>query len=116
METIEASTRRPETGEKCGLCATPVPTPATTTTRSHPAEAGNPQPIRRRWVGLFLGRLLLRICPKDVPNEPCDGCQLRALCKCAQEDFTEAARVERRVWMVLLGCSLVALLMVIFAR
>lgn len=116
MDTIEAPTRRPGPGEKSSPRATHLVTPATTTAWSHQVETGNPEPIRSSWLGLFLGRLLQRVCPKNVPNEPCDGCQLRALCKCAQEDFAGAVRVERRVWMVLSACVLVALLMVIFAR
>jgi len=62
-----------------------------------------------RWLGIFLGQLVLRVCPENRPEEPCDGCQLRALCKCAQDDFAAAARIEKRVWAVLAACCLVAL-------
>ena len=58
-----------------------------------------------RWVGQFLGRETLRVCPEAAKSDPCEGCALRVLCKCAQEDWESACRVERRVWMVIIACS-----------
>jgi len=52
-----------------------------------------------------LGRLILRICSsgrKECRNE---SCQLRALCKCAMDDFRAATVVERRVWVILAACG-----------
>ena len=62
------------------------------------------------WPKIFLGRTILRVCPRGRSEEPCEGCELRVLCKCAQEDFLRAARVERTVWAVLLACGVVAIL------
>ena len=62
------------------------------------------------WLKVFLGRTILRVCPSGRSAEPCEGCELRVFCKCAQEDFLRAARVERTVWAVLLACGVVAIL------
>ena len=66
------------------------------------------------WPKVFLGRLVLRVCPSGRAEEPCEGCELRALCKCAQDDFAAAARVERTVWAVLLACGVVTILCWLF--
>lgn len=56
--------------------------------------------ILPRWLGQFAGQTVLRVCPAAHREDPCAGCELRVLCKCAQEDFDAAVRVERRVWTV----------------
>ncbi len=61
--------------------------------------------ILPRWLGQFAGRSILRICPAAHREEPCAGCELRALCKCAQEDLVAAARVEKNVWALLAACG-----------
>jgi len=53
------------------------------------------------WLRLFLGRQVLRLCAKGSAVEICDGCGLRPLCKCANDQLEEAAAIERRVWAVL---------------
>lgn len=62
-------------------------------------------PFLPRWLELFLGRQLLRFCPEAKQIEDCEGCELRALCGCAHQEFLQAAAVERRVWAVLVGCG-----------
>jgi len=57
------------------------------------------------WLGQFAGRTVLRVCPAAHREDPCAGCELRVLCKCAQEDLTAAALVEKRVWIVLAACG-----------
>ena len=66
------------------------------------------------WPKVFLGRLVLRVCPSGRAEEPCEGCELRALCKCAQEDFAAAARVERTVWAALAACGVATILCWLF--
>jgi hypothetical protein len=66
--------------------------------------------IRPRWVGQFLGRGVLRVCPDGDKGDACAGCSLRVLCRCAQADFEASCRVEKRVWLVLAGCASAALL------
>lgn len=61
--------------------------------------------ILPRWLGQFAGQSILRVCPAAHREDPCAGCELRVLCRCAQEDFNAAARVERRVWIVLAACG-----------
>ncbi len=68
-----------------------------------------------RWLNLFLGRELLRVCPYAHKDEPCTGCRLRALCKCAQDNLVAAATIERRVWGVLALCGAAAILYAAFA-
>ncbi len=79
------------------------------TNTSTPLKAACPaQPgllIRPRWVGQFLGREILRVCPKAHRIDPCPGCELRVFCKCAQADFAAATRVEKAVWTVLAACG-----------
>jgi len=65
---------------------------------------------RRHWLSLFLGRVISRVCPSVPAIGECTGCRLRALCKCAQDDFLAAARVENRVWAVVAACAVVILL------
>lgn len=109
MDIDKAPRSRP-TGEREGSeGVTRVTTLATATTPVCMAAPTDGKVFRPRWLGIFLGRLVLRVCPENRPEEPCDGCHLRALCKCAQDDFTAAARVEKRVWAVLVACCLVAL-------
>ncbi len=62
-----------------------------------------------RWLGLFLGRQLLRFCPPARDIENCEGCALRPFCKCAYEQILAARAVERRVWAVLAVCGGAAL-------
>lgn len=57
--------------------------------------------IRPRWLGRFLGREILRVCPEAKKEDPCEGCSLRVFCRCAQADFEAAEKVERRVWAVI---------------
>ena len=83
-------------------------TSATVTTCPPASASGGLRPPR--WLGIFLGRLVLRVCPANRPAEPCDGCHLRALCRCAHDNHVEAARVEARVWAVIAACGLGALL------
>jgi len=61
--------------------------------------------ILPRWVGQFAGQSLLRVCPAAHREEPCAGCELRAVCKCAQDDMAAAARVEKNVWALLAACG-----------
>lgn len=57
--------------------------------------------FRPRWLGRFVGRELLRVCPEATKPDPCVGCSLMVFCRCAQADFAESQRVERRVWLVI---------------
>jgi len=70
------------------------------------SAAARVRTIRPRWLGLFLGQLILRICSsgrrKECRNE---SCQLRVLCKCAMDDFRAATVVERRVWTIVAVCG-----------
>jgi hypothetical protein len=68
-----------------------------------------------RWLSVFLGRELLRVCPYAHKDEPCRGCRLRALCRCAQENLASAAAIEKRVWAVLAVCGAAAILYAAFA-
>ncbi len=70
---------------------------------------------RPRWLNLFLGREVLRVCPYAHKDEPCQGCRLRVLCRCAQENLAAAAVVERRVWVVLAICGGLSILYAAFA-
>ena len=79
-----------------------------------PSEPMVGQNFRPRWLGIFLGRIILRVCPDNRPSEPCEGCHLRALCKCAQDHHFEAAAIEMKVWTMLLAASLGALLLWLF--
>lgn len=72
------------------------------------------QNFRPRWLGITLGRIILRVCPDNRRSEPCEGCQLRVLCKCAQDHHHEAAAIEMKVWSILLASSLGALLFWLF--
>ena len=66
--------------------------------------------ILPRWLGQFAGQTVLRVCPAAHRADPCAGCELRVLCKCAQEDSAASARVEQRVWTVLAACGAVVIL------
>ena len=110
METDKTPESRPKAERECGECVTKEASPATSAAQACPAAPTSVQGFRPRWLGAFLGRLVLRVCPENRPEEPCDGCHLRALCKCAQDDFLAAARIERRVWAVLAACGFGALL------
>ena len=72
--------------------------------------AGMGQRKGPRWLKLFLGRELLRACPYARGKDPCEGCRLRVLCRCAQENLAAATAVERRVWVVLSVCGAAAIL------
>jgi len=63
--------------------------------------AGEPRKSALRLLRLLLGRLILRACPSGSEVNVCEGCHLRALCKCAHEDFRAAATVERRFWAIM---------------
>ena len=65
-----------------------------------------------RWLGMFLGKQLLRVCPSARRIMPCEGCELRVLCKCAQEQLRAAAAIEHRIWMALAACGGVVILYV----
>ncbi len=47
------------------------------------------------------GQIILDTCPADRTSDDCEGCHLRALCKCAYTDFLASAATEQRVWIVL---------------
>ncbi len=79
------------------------------------SSAGMGQRKGSRWLKLFLGRELLRVCPYARGRDPCEGCRLRVLCRCAQEDLAAAAAVERRVWVILSVCGAAAILYAVFS-
>lgn len=110
MDNDKAPRSRPTDERECRECVTGVETPATATTSACTAEPTGGQVFWPRWLGVFLGRMVLRVCPQNIPEEPCEGCHLRALCKCAQDNFLEAASIEKKVWAVLVACGLGALL------
>jgi len=58
-----------------------------------------------RGLAWLLGTLVLRSCPAARNVQTCEGCHLRVLCRCAQEDFRAGVAVERRVWAVLTVCA-----------
>lgn len=62
------------------------------------------------WLARPLGSLALRACPIARDSEICKGCHLRALCKCAQEDFLARSTSERWIWLVLTLCGGVSVL------
>jgi hypothetical protein len=83
----------------------------------HGPDTASRRSGRSRWTGwpkIFLGQTILRVCPSGRSEEPCEGCELRALCKCAQTDFLQAARVERTVWAVLSACGAATILCWLF--
>lgn len=68
-----------------------------------------------RWLCSLLARQFLRFCPVRDRVEICEGCHLRALCKCAQEDILAASAGERRFWFALAVSGAVAILLALFA-
>jgi hypothetical protein len=58
-----------------------------------------------QWLGLFLGKQFLRFCSSGSKYETCEGCDLRAMCKCAHEQMLQAAAIERKVWAMLASCG-----------
>lgn len=66
------------------------------------------------WSRLFLGRWADRLCAvkRDCSEKRCG---FRALCECARRDLQAAARVETRVWAVLVLCGVAVLLWAMLA-
>lgn len=78
------------------------------------SSAGRSQPGPRiaqpRWWQQQTGRLVLRACPSGDKPDACEGCQLRALCRCAHEDWQKACRLESRFWAVIAICGVAVFL------
>ena len=56
------------------------------------------------------GQIILDTCPANRTRDDCEGCHLRALCRCAYADFRAAGAREQRVWVVLALSATVTIL------
>src|SRR6266496_3696394 len=63
-----------------------------------------------RGLARFLGTWALRSCLATRNSQTCEGCHLRVLCRCAQEDFRVDVAIEQKVWAVLTLCAGVSIL------
>ena len=94
---------------KAALAEGVRPGPHCSETREREADNALPAFVPR-WLGLFLGRQFLRFCSSGSKFEVCEGCDLRAMCKCAHEQMLKAAAVERKVWAMLASCGAAVIL------
>jgi len=68
------------------------------------------------WLGMLLGRLILRICPAGKRACAHESCHLRAFCKCAQAEWTAAGALENRFWVALAICAVAVIVYCFFLR
>lgn len=66
-----------------------------------------------RWLLRLTGRALVKGCPRKIVI--CEECHLRALCKCAHDDFVAGVGTENKVWNVICICALAAIVYVVMA-
>jgi hypothetical protein len=59
------------------------------------------------------GQIILDATPASRSIDGCEGCHLRAFCRCAYADFLAAGALEQRVWVVLALTAAVTILYVV---
>ena len=60
------------------------------------------------------GQIVLDTCSGNRTSDACEGCHLRALCRCAYADFLGASAREQRVWIVLALSAAVTILYAVY--
>jgi hypothetical protein len=81
---------------------------------SLPKSEAQPKVSSPSRLARLLGLVVLRACPAACNLSTCQDCHLRALCKCAQQDFEASTALEQKIWAGLTLCVVIAVLYAIY--